>query len=122
MIPVSQLLSVRGFEPNRKHVKLVRHKDSRFDLEALRRTPWFDVYQQYQSRPVFDDCTQIVSFIGEEYPKSRFVGVYDVGTRRTAVDVPRPVDCPYPDLTAEPPSFPQLCPRIAAGPGLRVAQ
>ena len=27
------------------------------------------------------------------------VGVYDVGTRRAAVDVPRPVDCPYPDLT-----------------------
>ena len=99
MIALCQLLSVRGFEPAPKHIKLVRHKDSRFDLEALRRTPWFDVYQQYQSKPVFHGCTQIISFIGEEYPKSRFVGVYDVGTRRAAVDVPRSVDCPYPDLT-----------------------
>ena len=93
----SQLLSVRNFNPDRKHVKLVRHKDSQFDLETLRRTPWFDIYQQYQSRPVFDGCTQIVSFIGEEYPKSRFVGVYDVGTRRSAAEFPLPADCPHPE-------------------------
>ena len=95
MITLSQLLSVRDFNPDRKRVKLVRHKDSRFDLEALRRTPWFDVYQQYQSKPVFDGCTQILSFLGEEGAKSRFVGVYDVGPRQSAADVPLASDCPH---------------------------
>jgi len=97
VIALSQLLSIRGFNPDRKRVKLIRHKDSRFDLETFRRTPWFDVYQQYQSRPVFDGCTHILSFLGEEYPKSRFVGLYDVGPRRSAADHPLPTECPHPE-------------------------
>jgi hypothetical protein len=36
VIGLSELLSARGCVPNAKRVKLVRHKDSHFDLEALR--------------------------------------------------------------------------------------
>ena len=35
-----------------KRVKLVRHKDSRLGLEALRAAGWFDTYQKYQSKTV----------------------------------------------------------------------
>lgn len=99
MIQLSELLSVRGFVPDAKHVKLVRHKDSRIDLEALRAAGWFDTYQRYQSKPVFDGCEQIVVFFGEEGFNSRFVGVYDVGARMPASESPVPPGCPYPEWT-----------------------
>jgi hypothetical protein len=97
MISLTELLTARGFQPDGKRVKLVRHKDSRFDLEALRRSPWFDFYQRYQSKPVFEGCTQIISFLGEDSGRSRFVGVYDVGPRRPAADAPLPALCPHPE-------------------------
>ena len=97
MIGLSELLAARGFVPDPRRVKLVRHKDSRFDLEALRSTGWFDVYQKYQSKPVFDGCSEIVVFLGEESFYSRFVGVYAVGTRTAAAEAPLPPGCPHPE-------------------------
>jgi hypothetical protein len=94
---LSELLSARGFVPDPKHVKLVRHKKSRRDLENLRTEGWLDTYQKYQSKPVFDGCEQIVAFLGEEAFNSRFVGVYDVGTRIPADRSPFPPGCPYPE-------------------------
>jgi hypothetical protein len=91
------LLATCGFVPDRKRVKVVRHKDTRFDVEALKRDGWLDVYQQHQSGPVFDGCDQIVVFIGEDATTARFVGVYDVGARERAVDVPLPPEFPYHD-------------------------
>lgn len=97
MIGLLEMLTARGFISNPKRVKLVRHKDSRIDLESLRATGWFDTYQKYQSKPVFDGCDQIVVFFGEDGFNSRFVGVYDVGTRRPASQVPLPANCPHPE-------------------------
>ncbi len=53
-----------------------------------------DVYQRFQSNPVFDDCDHIVVFIGEEGTRSRLVGVYRVGDRSSGIDVPLPGNCP----------------------------
>lgn len=96
MIRLSELLAVRGLTLDRKRLKLVRHKDSRFDVRTLRSTGWFDVYQSYQAKPVFDRCSAIVTFLGEHSSGSVFVGVYDVGARRGASEVPLPEGCPYP--------------------------
>lgn len=96
MIGLSELLAARGFVPDAR-VKLVRHKDSRLDLEALRSAGWLDVYQKYQAKPVFDGCSQIVVFLGEESFNSRFVGVYDVGERLPAPQSPVPPGCPHPE-------------------------
>jgi hypothetical protein len=52
--------------PNATRVKLVRHKDSRVDLDALRSAGWFETYQKFQSKPVFDGCDQVIVFFGEE--------------------------------------------------------
>lgn len=41
-------------------------------------------------------------FLGEEGFNSRFVGVYNVGARRSATDAPLPVECPYPQWGADP--------------------
>ena len=61
-----ELLAARGFRSGGARVKLVRHKDARWDIDSRRRQGLFDVYQQYQSKPVFDGCDQIVAFVGEE--------------------------------------------------------
>ena len=53
----------------------------------------------YQSKPVFDGCSEIIVFLGEENPNSRFVGVYDVGPRTLASNAPLPPDCPHPEWT-----------------------
>ena len=97
MIGLSELLSARGYVPDAKRVKLVRHKDSRVDLEALRSAGWFDTYQKFQARPVFDGCEQIVAFLGEEGFNCRFVGVYDVGARTPASESVLPLGCPHPE-------------------------
>lgn len=95
MIGLTELLSLRGFRPTEKHVKLVRHKDSRLDLEALKSAGWLDVYQRFQSKAVFDNCHQIIVFIGEEAGSSRFIGVYDVGRRDAAQESMLPAGFPY---------------------------
>ena len=66
MIRLSEMLAARGFVPDPNRVKLVRHKDSRLDREALRNPGWPDVYQRYQSASVFDGCSQIVVFLGPQ--------------------------------------------------------
>jgi hypothetical protein len=53
VIYLSELLSSWGFVPDPKRVKLIRHKDARFDLQTLRAQDWFDTYQKHQSKPVF---------------------------------------------------------------------
>ena len=90
---IVDLLELRGFDPNRP-TKLVRHKDARYDVHDLMRRGWLDVYQAFQSRPVFDDCERIVSFIGMEGTKARLIGVYRVLAKRDGREVPAPPGCP----------------------------
>lgn len=114
MIRLSELLglrcfspAIRGMAPEETRVKLVRHKDRHLDLEPLRSTRlsdragaecWLDIYQKYQAHRVFDNCDQIVVFMGgAAYPDSRFIGVYDVGARLPAAQCPLPPGCPHPE-------------------------
>ncbi len=98
MIGLLEMLKARGFDPNPRRVKVVRHKDNRLDLEQMRGAGWFELYQTYQAKPVFDECDEIVVFMGEERSASRFVGVYNVGNRVLAtVGPPLPSNCPYPE-------------------------
>jgi hypothetical protein len=100
MIGLSELLAARGFSPDRRKIKLVRHADPRFDLEELVRRGWFERYQQSQGKPIFDRCEQIVGFIGEEGTRSRFVGVYEIGNRLPFAKAPIGAE-PIPDWMAD---------------------
>ncbi|HZH13412.1 MAG TPA: GIY-YIG nuclease family protein [Archangium sp.] len=62
----------------RGRVKLVRHEDNRCDLRQLYREGRLDLYQSYQSKPVFTDVELLVSFLGRGERQAVFVGVYDV--------------------------------------------
>lgn len=77
MITIQELLFNRGLDRQSK-IKLVRHKDPRIDLYNAYRTnkELFLKYQQQQAKEVFTGVDYIISFIGEEGVRSRFVGVY----------------------------------------------
>lgn len=79
MLTINELLYKRGLPQDAKS-KFVRHADIRFPLYDHYK---FDIekfllYQSEQSNPIFHNCDYIVSFLGDEGRKSRFIGVYKV--------------------------------------------
>jgi hypothetical protein len=99
---ILDLLQLRGHDSGRP-AKLVRHQDSRLDVHDLLRRGWFEAYQARQSKPIFDGCEFIVSFVGLEGTKARLIGVYRVDGRRTdATQLPLPPGCPYTEWTKSP--------------------
>lgn len=86
MITIQELLTNRfdkhGVKSTEK-IKLVRHKDTSKDgpdvykLYRQERADFLE-YQSFQSKPVFHDVHYIVSFIGEEGTRARFIGVYKI--------------------------------------------
>lgn len=90
---IVDLLKLRGFDPDRP-TKVVRHQDARYDVHDLMRKGWLDFYQATQSRPVFDRCERIVSFVGAGGTKACFIGVYRVLGRRDGRQVPCPAGFP----------------------------
>lgn len=76
-----QLLQMWGLDVAggmRDRVKVVRHsEDNQGVRENYRRSlKWLEEYQQYQSKPVFDNCEMIVSTVGTAGTQAKFVGVY----------------------------------------------
>jgi hypothetical protein len=91
---IVDLLKVFGFD-DRKKSKLVRHQDDRFDIPALIREGWFELYQSLQARPVFDGCEQLISFVGDGSGRARLIGVYRVLNQSAATKSLIPKSCPY---------------------------
>lgn len=77
MLTLSSFLTLYGFD-DQVPTKLVRHQDSRWDVNLLWRQGQLEPYQAYQSRPVFKGAQRLVSFIGRPGTGALFVGVYDV--------------------------------------------
>lgn len=97
MLTLTSLLQLYGFDSN-VSTKLVRHQDSRWDVDLLWRQGHLEPYQAYQSRPVFQGAQRLVSFIGRPGTSALFVGVYDVlGVQRTS-KFRLPKDFPYPEM------------------------
>jgi len=89
---IKELLQLRGLDINAK-IKLVRHKDSRYDVYKLYREGYLETYQSYQER-IFE-CDYIVSFLGYKRNEAKFIGVYKVNNRKLATEVELPKDYPY---------------------------
>jgi hypothetical protein len=96
VLNIVELLSLRGLLLSAR-IKLVRHQDKRFDVHELIRDGYFEVYQSFQSKPVFD-CDFIVSFVGMENAKARLIGVYRVVSRVPASQSPISPDFTRRDL------------------------
>ena len=67
---------------NDRYVKVLRHKDSRRDLWELRKKENFGQYQNRQSWDVFGSAHYIISFIAERNKYAKFVGVWEVISKR----------------------------------------
>jgi len=92
-----ELLRQCGLSVESSRIKLVRHRGDELDMEVLRQEGWFETYQRFQGKPVFDACDYIVAFVGEQAMASRFVGVYKVGACVPAAPSLLPPGCPYPE-------------------------
>lgn len=80
---IRKLLSLYDLELNEKNSKLVRHKEGETNFNDIYRQnkELFNLYQSFQSKKdgkkgVFSDCKYIISFIGTENTKAKFVGVF----------------------------------------------
>lgn len=94
-----EVLRIRGFDVNKK-VKLVRHKDSGYDLDLLYNQNMLEFYQSVQSSNVFGNCEYIISFMGEEGNRARFIGIYQIVGVERASDAKVPKNFPYPEMIA----------------------
>lgn len=100
MLAFESLLAPLGFVPTGR-IKLVRHQDSRYDLDALIRAGQFDYYQEIQKQPRFHDTERLVTFLGRPGNQAVFFGVYDVMGVTGPADHQLPEDFLYPELNRE---------------------
>ncbi len=97
MLSLKELLELKGLDCSRsRSIKLVRHKDKRVDVEALRRTGHLETYQRIQGSPIFN-CEYVVSFMGLDGTQACLLGVFRVGGHR-AVQPADLADLPCRDL------------------------
>lgn len=75
---LTELVKMRGFDISGK-IKLVRHQDSRYDMNLLHKLGMINFYQSIQSKDVFGNCDYILSFLGEEGTKAIYIGAYEKG-------------------------------------------
>jgi hypothetical protein len=83
-----KILDLSHFVPFRgdRFVKVLRHVDERVDLWASFRQGAFEDYQNGQSWDVFGNARHIISFIAERHNYAKFVGVWEVTSKRQEPD------------------------------------
>ncbi len=89
-----EVLKLRGFDPSIPG-RLVRHQHDQYPVVDLQRHGWLDLYQRYQTRPVFHNCRQIVSFCGLSGSRASFHGVYRVHGVHAAAEGDVLPGCPW---------------------------
>lgn len=93
MIGLQELLQPRGLDLSTR-IKMARHQEKGYDMNALLSASQFDVFQAFQRKPVFE-CDSVVSFIAEDGTRARLVGVYHVAGRRDPGSTPVPAEFLY---------------------------
>ena len=93
MFRIAELLQLLGMEMD-CNIKIVRHQDARYDMDELQQKNVFEFYQSVQKKAVFE-CDWIVSFTGLPNSNALFYGVYKVGDKKRAAEVPLPPGFPY---------------------------
>jgi hypothetical protein len=92
-----ELLEMRKFNIRAK-IKLVRHQDSRFDVNKIYKNGMLNIYQSFQENNVFSNCEYIISFLGLENNKAKFVGIYKVLQKKSISEVRIPDNFIYPEM------------------------
>jgi len=92
-----ELTQIRDFDTTKK-IKIVRHQDSNYDVEEMRSRGFLEFYQAVQSKPIFDECDYIFSFIGTERSTAVFTGLFKVNGRINYEPSFMPENFIYPDM------------------------
>ncbi len=64
MLDICDLLELKGFNLKAK-TKMVRHQSKNYDFNELCRRGMLEVYQSYQSKPVFE-CKPVLEYISQK--------------------------------------------------------
>lgn len=87
MLGFDELLRLRGIDPNRSKIKLVRHSDSDGVVDRVVEAGLLEEYQRYQPR-FFAEWEYLAAFIGDAGGKARLFGVYRIANSRPMIDAP----------------------------------
>jgi len=88
------LLQLAGYDPSWR-AKMVRHQHARYPVRELLRNQWLELYQSYQSKPVFHKIDVVVSFFGLSRNRAGLFGVFRKRDVVSAADGPAPASCPW---------------------------
>jgi hypothetical protein len=79
-----KLLDLKQFERfrGRHDTKVLRHRDSHLDLWESRQNKTFQRRQEHQLWDVFGDARYVIAFIGRRQSSAKFVGVWEVLSKR----------------------------------------
>lgn len=93
---LNDLLKISGIDIDKK-IKLVKHQDNSFKISTkeLYNEGRINYYQQCQSKDVFNGCKYIICFIGHDYTKAKFIGIYEVVSKCIPATIP---DVKYKDF------------------------
>ena len=91
---VLDLLALAGFDRSATAV-MVRHQHDKYPVREFLRTGWFELYQAYQRKPVFDKSEFVVSFSGLTGTLACFEGVFRKRGFRRAAEGDTPSNCPW---------------------------
>ncbi|MGJ8562821.1 MAG: GIY-YIG nuclease family protein [Alphaproteobacteria bacterium] len=97
------ILRIRGFDVTAR-TKMMRHQDSRYDVEMLFRREFLESYQSVQGGKYLE-CDYLIAFIGKNSTKAVFAGIWKVHRRLDMPDLSYVEDFPYPDFFKEPSDY-----------------
>ena len=97
---IVELLKLRGLDTE-KSTKMIRHTDHEDYPVSDMTKEQLEFYQQCQSKQVFTGCDYVVSFLGIERTKAKFIGVYKVDGEEQLQRKPLPENYPYPPIVED---------------------
>lgn len=74
---LTEILRIRGLDPSKQIVKVVRHEDKSVNMREFTRNE-LEIYQCHQGKRVFDGVEHVVSFMAEERGLAKLLCVYRV--------------------------------------------
>jgi hypothetical protein len=93
---IIELLSLRGLDVTKK-IKMLRHQDTRYDLQELYRRGQIETYQAIQKTEILK-CDYLAAFIGLEGTRASFIGVWEVLGIGTFNDLSNTDSFLYPEM------------------------
>jgi len=78
------ILNMRGFNLTAR-TKMMRHQDTRYDVEMLHRRGLIESYQSVQGQDCLN-CDYLIAFMGKDQTKASFAGVWKVLGRTSEPD------------------------------------